>query len=303
MRPVLTIDGNADYEKTPLVAINQSNIRTIILVTEEMSEDMQKRLVSDQRLGYYRRRGEKSIPRLIIISSLGWVGSLGITPLDMDGLLGLEVRQNLLNKWPILLKRTIDLSLTLFFGMLLMPFFLLIMTLIYLDSPGRVFYSQERVGHNGRVFKMWKFRTMKADAEKILQSLLASNPEIRAEWDENQKLKNDPRITRVGKVLRKLSLDELPQLINVLKGEMSLVGPRPVFQDQLENFGDWIKIYNRVRPGITGMWQVRGRNDNSFIGKERQRLDEYYIRNWSVWLDVYIIVLTVREVLIRRGAY
>jgi Undecaprenyl-phosphate galactose phosphotransferase WbaP len=303
MLPVLTIDGYANYEETPLVVINQSNIRTIILVTEEMSADMQKRLVSDQRLGYYRRHGEKSIPSLIIISSLGWVGSLGITPLDMDGLLGLEVRQNLLNKWPIFLKRTIDLSLTLFFGMLLMPFFLLIMGLIQLDSPGRVFYSQERVGHNGKIFKMWKFRTMKADAEKILQSLLASNPEIKAEWEENQKLKNDPRITRVGKVLRKLSLDELPQLINVLKGEMSLVGPRPVFQDQLENFGDWIKIYNRVRPGMTGMWQVRGRNDNSFIGKERQRLDEYYIRNWSVWLDVYIIVLTVREVLIRRGAY
>jgi len=303
MRPVLMVDGYAEYEKTPLVVINQSDIRTLILVTTEMSEDMQKRLISDQRLGYYRRRGEKSIPSLILISSLGWVGSLGVEPVDMDGLLGFEVRQNLLNKWPIFFKRFLDLSLTLFFGILILPFLLMIMVLIYLDSHGGIFYSQERVGRDGKIFKMWKFRTMKANAEKELQSLLSSNPELRSEWEENQKLKDDPRITRVGRFVRKFSLDEFPQLINVIKGEMSLVGPRPVFQNQLESFGTWIKIYQRVSPGMTGMWQVRGRNDNSFIGKERQRLDEYYIRNWSVWLDIYIIIMTMREVLSRRGAY
>jgi Undecaprenyl-phosphate galactose phosphotransferase WbaP len=303
MRPVLIIDGCAEYENTPLVVINQSDIRTLILVTTEMSEEMQKRLISDQRLGYYRRHGEKSIPRLIMISSLGWVGSLGVEPVDMDGLLGFEVRQNLLNKWPIFFKRILDLSITLFFGILSLPFLLMIMAVIYLDSPGGVFYTQERVGREGKIFKMWKFRTMKANAEKELQSLLSSNPQLRSEWEEHQKLKDDPRITRVGRFVRKFSLDEFPQLINVLKGEMSLVGPRPVFQNQLDSFGSWIKIYQRVSPGMTGMWQVRGRNDNSFIGKERQRLDEYYIRNWSVWLDIYIIIMTVREVMARRGAY
>ena len=303
MRPVLIVDGHADYEKTPLVAINKSNIRTIILVIPEMSAGMQKRLVNDQRLGYFRRRGEKSVTRLILISSLGWVGSLGIAPMDMDGLLGLEVRQNLLNKWPIFLKRMIDLIFMLTFGILLAPFFLIIMILIRLDSPGKVFYSQERVGQEGRIFKMWKFRTMKVDAEKALQSLLATDSDIKAEWETNQKIKKDPRITRVGKFLRKFSLDELPQFFNVIKGEMSVVGPRPIFENQVEIFGTWIKFYQRVCPGMTGMWQVRGRNDISFIGKERQRLDEYYIRNWSVWLDIYIILLTVREVLTRRGAY
>ena len=303
MRPVLTVDGNAVYEETQLVTINQSYIRTIILVIPEISAAMQKRLVQDQRFGYHRRGGERYIPRLILITSLGWVGSLGITAHDLDGLLGLEVRQNLLNKWPNVLKRLIDLTVTLIFVILVAPFLLLIMALIRLDSPGSVFYKQKRVGRDGTIFKMWKFRTMKADADQVLQSLLDTNPEMRSEWEANSKLKNDPRITRVGKFLRRFSLDEVPQLINVVKGEMSLVGPRPVFQYQLEIFGEWIKFYQRVRPGMTGMWQVRGRNINSFIGKERQRLDEYYIRNWSIWLDIYIISLTVREVLMRRGAY
>jgi Undecaprenyl-phosphate galactose phosphotransferase WbaP len=301
MRPVLSIDGQSEYEDTPLVAINRSNIRTLILVTTEMSIEMQKRLINDQRFGYHRRRGEKYIPKLILISPLGWVGSMGILPIDMDGFLGLEVQQNLLNKWPNLFKRLIDLTLTFTFGFISAPFLLIIMALICLDSPGGVFYRQKRVGRNGRIFKMWKFRTMRVDADQIFQSLLDSDPAKRIEWEKNQKLKIDPRITRMGMFLRKFSLDEIPQLINVVKGEMSLVGPRPYFPEQQEIYGEGIKLYNRVRPGMTGMWQVRGRNTTSF--KERARLDEYYIRNWSFWLDIYILVRTIREVLAHEGAY
>ncbi len=301
MRPVFTVDGFAEYEETPLVTINQSKIRTIILVITEMSAAMQKRIITEQRFGYYRRQGEKYIPKLIVISSLGWVGSMGITAIDLDGFLGLEVRQTLLNKGPNFLKRFIDLALTFFFGFLSAPFLILIMVLISLDSPGGIFYKQRRVGRAGKVFEMWKFRTMKKDADKVLQALLDSNPDLRAEWETTQKLKNDPRITRVGKFLRKFSLDEVPQLINVVKGEMSVVGPRPYFPEQQEIYGEGTRLYHRVRPGMTGMWQIRGRNTTSF--KERARLDEYYIRNWSVWLDIYILVRTISVVVSRQGAY
>jgi len=301
MRPVLTVDGNIPYEESALVSINRSNIATVILITSEMSPELQASFINDQRYGYHRRRGEKSISSLILITSLGWVGSLGITPHDLDGLLGLEVRQNLLNKWPNFLKRLIDLALTLIFGVLSAPFVLLIMALICLDSPGGIFYKQERIGRRGSIFKMWKFRTMQANADQVLAKYLAESPKMKAEWDSTQKLKNDPRITRVGKFLRKFSLDEIPQLINVVNGEMSLVGPRPYFPEQQEIYGEGIKLYHRVRPGMTGMWQIRGRNTTSF--KERARLDEYYIRNWSVWLDIYILLRTGLVVLSNQGAY
>jgi Undecaprenyl-phosphate galactose phosphotransferase WbaP len=209
--------------------------------------------------------------------------------------------QNLLNKWSNFFKRLIDLTLTFIFGILASPFLLLIMALICLDSPGGIFYKQKRVGCKGCIFKMWKFRTMVMDADQVLQSLLDSNPEMKSEWEPNQKLKNDPRITRVGKFLRRFSLDEIPQLINVIKGEMSLVGPRPYFPEQQEIYGEGTKLYHRVRPGMTGMWQIRGRNTTTFT--ERARLDEYYIRNWSVWLDIYILLRTVLVVLSKEGAY
>ncbi len=303
MQPVLKVDGYVPYEESALASINRSRISTVILVTSEMSPELQTSFINDQRYGYHRRRGEKSISSLILITSLGWVGSLGVTPVDLDGVLGLEVRQNLLNMWPNFLKRLIDLILTFIFGIVSSPFLLLITLLIFLDSPGRILYKQERLGRNGEVFKMYKFRTMRVNADQILKELLDSDPKIKAEWEENHKLKNDPRITRVGGFLRKYSLDEIPQLINVVKGEMSLVGPRPIFENQQKIFGDDFRLYYRVRPGMTGMWQTRGRSNISFISKERQKLDEYYIRNWSVWLDIYLLLRTILVVVSRKGAY
>ena len=268
-----------------------------------MSEKLQRSFIYEQRHRYHRREGEKNIPRLILISSLSWVGSLGVIARDFDGILGLEVRQNLLRKGDQTIKRLIDLLLTIIFGIISFPFLLILMACIFIDSPGGVFYKQKRVGRNMEILEMWKFRTMRADAEQFLARCLDADPKLKSEWDSNHKLKNDPRITRVGKFLRKYSLDEIPQLINVLKGEMSLVGPRPIFSYQLEKFNGWIKLYQQVRPGLTGMWQVRGRSHISFISEERSRLDEYYIRNWSIWLDIYIILRTVWVVLKRDGAY
>jgi lipopolysaccharide/colanic/teichoic acid biosynthesis glycosyltransferase len=142
---------------------------------------------------------------------------------------------------------------------------------------------------------------MQRDADLLLERYLAERPELRREWERTQKLKHDPRVTVVGRLLRQTSLDELPQLWNVLKGEMSLVGPRPVVESEMARYGDKGELYRKVRPGITGMWQVSGRNDTTYA--ERVDLDAYYVRNWSVWLDIHILASTAREVIRRRGAY
>ena len=148
---------------------------------------------------------------------------------------------------------------------------------------------------------MWKFRTMVMNAEQVLENYLNKYPELRAEWEAGQKLKDDPRLTRVGKFLRKSSLDELPQLWNVLNGDMSLIGPRPIVEEERKRYEGRYQHYEQVRPGITGMWQVSGRNDTTY--EERIQLDEYYVRSWSLWLDVYILIRTVWVVISCKGAY
>jgi lipopolysaccharide/colanic/teichoic acid biosynthesis glycosyltransferase len=151
------------------------------------------------------------------------------------------------------------------------------------------------------MFKFYKIRTMHQNADQLLEEHLMKDPLLKQEWDQYQKLQDDPRVTRVGKVLRRLSLDELPQLFNVLLGDMSLVGPRPFFPSQERFYGDRLMYYKRVRPGLTGIWQVSGRNATTF--DERTRFDEYYVRNWSSWLDIYILARTVAVVLKNRDAY
>jgi lipopolysaccharide/colanic/teichoic acid biosynthesis glycosyltransferase len=142
---------------------------------------------------------------------------------------------------------------------------------------------------------------MHVDAERLLTELLQSDPDLQTEWEENQKLSKDPRITRIGRFLRATSLDELPQLWNVLRGEMSLVGPRPMLLEEIPKYGEVYRLYKRMRPGITGFWQVSGRNDTSH--KERVEMVAYYVRNWSIWLDLVILARTVRSIVLRRGAY
>ena len=142
---------------------------------------------------------------------------------------------------------------------------------------------------------------MVSNADQVLPEYLALHPDLKAEWDATRKLKNDPRTTRIGRILRSLSLDELPQIWNVLKGEMSIVGPRPIVDAETERYSHIFSLYKLVRPGMTGLWQVSGRNDSGY--GERVRYDEYYIRNWSIWLDIYILLRTVWVVLSHRGAY
>jgi lipopolysaccharide/colanic/teichoic acid biosynthesis glycosyltransferase len=197
----------------------------------------------------------------------------------------------------LFLKTVMDYSIAIIGLLLASPLFMLIAVAIKLDSKGPIFYRRKVLGVNGHQFDAFKFRTMFVDGDKML----ASFPDLVAEWKKNQKLKIDPRITRVGRILRKTSLDEIPQLFNVLKNEMTLVGPRMIVLDELENYDQWGMNLLTVKPGLTGLWQVSGRSDLTY--NQRVNLDMYYIRNWSIWLDLKLLFQTIPAVLKRRGAY
>lgn len=212
----------------------------------------------------------------------------------------LKLRNNL-RYWPArLLKRVFDLVAALVLLVLLALPLAYIAWLIRRDG-GPAIFAHQRVGQGGRTFPCFKFRTMHVDAEKQLRKLLASDPAARTEWEREFKLRNDPRITSIGQFLRGTSLDELPQLLNVIRGEMSLVGPRPVIQVELERYGDDVDYFLMVRPGMTGLWQVSGRNGVDY--DTRVYLDTWYVKNWSLWYDIAILFKTIRVVLRRDGAY
>lgn len=223
-------------------------------------------------------------------------GTLSILP-GMVSVLGLPTQ----GRQYRLVKRAFDLLLSI----LLMPIIALLLAMIgaviALTSGLPVFYRQERIGQYGRTFKIWKFRTMKTDADCVLAQWLRDNPTARLEWQQTHKLKNDPRITALGRFLRKTSLDELPQIINVLTGEMSLVGPRPIVHAERAKYADRFAFYTAVVPGVTGLWQVSGRCDVSYA--VRVKLDEHYVRTWNIAKDLHILVRTPRSVFCRHGAY
>jgi len=215
--------------------------------------------------------------------------------LDFLSVIGLQVGNDLLSESSRRLKRAIDVFGSLMGLLFLFPFLGLIAFLIKIDSPGPVFYRQPRVGRGGVTFGLLKFRTMFNNSDQIFKDALENDIKLRQEWNKYQKLKNDPRITKVGNFLRKFSIDELPQLWNVLMGEMSLVGPRPFMLDQRPLYGEQLKYYMTVQPGMTGLWQVSGRNEKTFA--QRVSLDREYIQRWSLWLDIYILLRTVKTVL------
>jgi len=198
-------------------------------------------------------------------------------------------------------KRVLDIVFALVLGILALPVAALIAIAIVLESPGPLFFTQYRIGKGNRRFRLWKFRSMAPDAEQALWVYLEKHPAAAVEWWRRRKLKNDPRVTRVGRFLRRTSLDELPQLWNVLRGEMSLVGPRPVVEEEIARYGPAFSLYLQVTPGLTGLWQVSGRNNTSY--RRRTELDSEYIRKWTLGLDLKVLLKTVPVVLGRRGAY
>lgn len=245
---------------------------------------------------------EGHVESIRVVPDMFGLATVGVETEDLDGLLLLHIRWNLAKPWNLALKRSFDLFVASATAIVTAPLLLLAALAIRLDSPGGVLFAQDRLGRGGRPFRCLKFRTMYADAEKRLRAHLESNPAARVEWEKFAKLKSsDPRVTRVGRLLRRFSLDELPQLWNVFRGEMSLVGPRPYLPRELERMGDFAETILKAAPGITGFWQVSGRNEVTF--GQRLRLDEYYVRNWSLWMDVIVLVKTLGVVIRADGAY
>lgn len=301
--PVAVLDddhANPDYEHPDVPVLGplsmaswfRDRVHTAVVAMPRMGQ---------ARLG--RLLEELSFPRVIVIPDFSDLQSQWITPLDMGGTLGLELKRNLLLGRNWFLKRLLDYILVVPLFLFSLPIIGLMALWIKRVSPGSPFYTQEREGYDGCRIRIWKLRTMYANAEEVLERHLAENAEAREEWRRFFKLKRDPRILPgVGHFLRKTSLDELPQLWNVLKGEMSLVGPRPFPAYHLESFdGEFRRLRQRVLPGLTGLWQVSERS-NGDIAVQRS-LDTYYIRNWSIWQDIYLLVATLRAVLLSKGAY
>jgi Undecaprenyl-phosphate galactose phosphotransferase WbaP len=242
--------------------------------------------------------------RVAIVPPLRRLPLFGLSSSSFFGkdLLLLQVRNNLARLPQRILKRSLDILGSGLLLALLSPLFAILAILIKLEDRGPVFFWQDRIGRNGRDFRCWKFRTMVVNAEELLARWEKEDPALLACYREsNFKLQEDPRITRIGQWMRRKSLDELPQLFNTLIGQMSLVGPRPLLRRELPDYGPGISLYERVRPGISGLWQISGRSHTTFA--ERVSYDEWYIKNWTVWYDVVIMLQTFWVLMVANGAY
>jgi Undecaprenyl-phosphate galactose phosphotransferase WbaP len=276
-------------------ALIAAGCRQVILVPDDRTNANQNDLI-DQLVG--------ADIAVAIVPSLRRLPLYGLSTNYFFGkdLLLLQVRNNLARLPQRIFKRSLDIVGAIILGLLLAPVFAVFAFLIWKEDRGPVFFRQSRVGHGSRDFPCWKFRTMVVDAEAQMERWETENPVLLARYCEsNFKLQADPRVTRIGAWMRRKSLDELPQLINVLLGEMSLVGPRPLLRRELPDYGAVISLYERVRPGITGLWQISGRSHTTFA--ERVSYDEWYIKNWTVWYDLVIMLQTVWVLMHGGGAY
>jgi len=274
-------------------AVNRLRVRDVFIALPNLNE---RDLLSTIK------ECEKVAERIRIVSRVGSLYFMGLEVESLGDVTSLAVACNMAKPGNARLKHALSFLAATLLTVGLAPLGLLISLAIRAESRGPILFRQQRLGRNGDIFGFLKFRSMHVDADRLLAAHLEAHPEAREQWDRFQKLKGfDPRVTRVGRLLRKLSLDELPQLLNILRGDMDLVGPRPYLPRERELMGQASPIISRVRPGITGLWQVRGRNLLSF--DQRLVLDEYYIRNWSLWLDVVILMKTLRVTARREGAY
>ena len=286
--PVL--GGFADAEKI----IQETGVKRVFVAAPGLE---------DHALGMLIYRIQPLVENMGVITNLVGVptGTVEVESIFSEKLLILRLKNNLARPFNRLIKSVVDYILTIIGTILISPILLFIVAWIYYDSPGPVIFKHIRIGKNGKAFPCYKFRSMCLDADAKLVELLANDPAAREEWERDFKLKNDPRITKSGAFLRKTSLDELPQIFNVLRGEMSLVGPRPIIQKELARYGEFVDDYLMVKPGITGMWQVNGRSDTTY--EERVQMDSWYVRNWNVWLDFMLLWRTIKAVFKCEGAY
>jgi Undecaprenyl-phosphate galactose phosphotransferase WbaP len=275
--------------------VKHMDISTVIIAMPELSVEKLSALTNEI---------QKHVKSVLVVPEIKGVAltNTELYHLFVQQLFLLKINNNLKAPFNRFLKKTFDLIASLLLLPLILPLVGILGFLIKLDSPGPVLYCHTRIGRRGKPFNVYKFRSMYRDSRERLDKILKSDAKTQLEWDAYFKLKNDPRITRMGNFLRRTSLDELPQIFNVLRGEMSLVGPRPVLQDEIiQYYKECVDYYHMVRPGITGLWQVSGRNN---VGYDvRVRLDSWYVLNWSLWLDIVILFKTIRVVLNKEGAY
>lgn len=266
-----------------------------VMVEPEETDQLQLGMTSaiEQHLG--------NIPHIFVVSKMTGVPDHWNRHQMDEGLSGFLIEQHLLLPIPQLVKRAMDIVIAGIAGIMLLPLFALLAIATKVSSKGQVFYGHTRIGRGNSRFKAWKFRTMVPNADQILDDYLVKHPELREEWERDHKLKNDPRVTGIGKWMRKWSIDELPQIWNVIRGDMSIVGPRPIVEAEIVKYGEHFQTFSSVPPGITGLWQVCGRNDTTY--EERIQLDMYYVHHWSPWLDLYLLARTIKTVLFTRGAY
>lgn len=286
--PVL--GGFEDMEKV----IQETGVRTVLIAAPGLPQDDLSDLIY---------RAQSLVKQVDVVPNLVAVPMSNVTAESFFDakIMVLHIRNNLASPWNQLLKRIFDLALSFIGIIILLPFFLILGILIKIDSPGPCIYKRWVVGKNRHKFGFYKFRTMCINSDEVLRDLLNSNQEAREEFNKYYKLRDDPRITRLGKFLRKTSLDELPQLFNVLLGQMSLIGPRPITENEVPRYGNYIYEYFKVRPGISGLWQVSGRSNIDY--QERVQMDTWYVHNWSVWLDMVLLWRTVAVVVKHKGAY
>ena len=274
--------------------IRAANVKTVVIAAPGLGKEKLQELITKIQPHV---KNISFVPDLIGTP----MSSVELSLLFSEKILMLNLRNNLSRPYNRILKRIFDLTLTIVGGLMISPFLLIIALAVAIDNRGHVIFAHRRVGAAGKKFSCYKFQTMVPDAEEKLKKYLAENPEAKREWEESFKLTNDPRVTKLGNFLRRTSLDELPQLWNVIRGEMSLVGPRPIVQAEIVRYGKNIREYYMVLPGITGMWQVSGRSDTTY--PERVAMDAWYVRNWSVWIDLMYLFKTVKAVFTGKGAY
>ena len=302
LNPVVAYDDNPALHGTllegvPIVgtlddALNAPRTAQALISIPGARAEVQQRVVNSVYAAY---------PFTWVVPDLFGVPNQALQPHNIGSIASLEIKNNLRSVQARVIKRVLDLVLSLIGLILISPILLVIALLIRLDSEGPAIYKAERLGRDGKTFPCYKFRSMYQNGEQRLVELLATDSDRRAEYEKYHKLRDDPRVTRIGAFLRKTSLDELPQLLNVVLGQMSLVGPRPYLPREQPKMGNAAREILLINPGMTGYWQVNERSESTF--ERRLDMDRFYIANWSPWLDIIILFKTVRVVLISKGAY
>ena len=274
--------------------VQETGVKTVVITAPGLAKEQLQKLISQVQPHV---RNISFVPDLLGTQMMGAEVNVFFT----EAMLMLKIKNQLARRRNRVIKRAFDLLFTICGGLCILPFLLIIAVMVAVDNKGNVIFAHRRIGRDGKEFKCYKFQTMIPNAQEALEKYLAENPEARKEWEESFKLTDDPRVTKLGSILRKTSLDEMPQLWNVIKGDMSLVGPRPIVAKEIERYGEYFREYAMVPPGITGMWQASGRSDTTY--EERVEMDTWYVRNWSVWIDLMYLFKTVKIVFTGKGAY